>query len=151
MDWEKYVKKYVWDEKKTPFFLAVDKLSQAQARNELFLYAFFLATLFLVVTLGSALDLGTGKRGFPGWVAAYAFSVTCGAIALGQFRNFYAALYCISAPLLGMVYALSDSLHPNFAAVDKYFLLILCLLWLRYAMRVLGIVKAFPRLPRTGE
>lgn len=150
MDWEKYVKKYVWDENKTPFFVAVDKLTRTQARNEIFLYAFFLATLFLVVTLGSVLDIFKGERGLPGWVAVYAFSVTCGAIALGQFRSFYAALYCVTAPLFGMVYALADSLHPNFAAADKYFLLILCLLWLRYAMRLLGIVKVFPRLPRSG-
>jgi len=48
--WEKYVKKYVWDERSTPFLVPVKNLNQAQARKELFLFAIFLATPFALLS-----------------------------------------------------------------------------------------------------
>ena len=45
-NWEKWTKKYVWDENKTPFFIPVDKLTKLQAGKELFLYVVFVGTPF---------------------------------------------------------------------------------------------------------
>ncbi len=42
--WEKYVRKYVWDDDKTPYFIPASKLKRDQADKEIFLYCFFLAT-----------------------------------------------------------------------------------------------------------
>ena len=36
--WEKYVKKYVWDDDSTPYFIPVRKLKRYQADKELLLY-----------------------------------------------------------------------------------------------------------------
>ena len=43
LDWEKLFKRYVADDVKTPYFVAVDRLTQKQARSELFVYTLLMA------------------------------------------------------------------------------------------------------------
>ena len=45
MSWEKLTKKYVWNDAKTPYFVRVASMNQAQAGYEILAYAIFLAVL----------------------------------------------------------------------------------------------------------
>jgi len=44
-DWEKLVKRYVWNDERTPYFTRVANLSRRQAHYELFGYALFAGIL----------------------------------------------------------------------------------------------------------
>ena len=56
MSWDKFVKKYVWDDNKTPYFVRVAKMTKVQARYEIFSYSLFLAVLFAVISVASLSD-----------------------------------------------------------------------------------------------
>ncbi len=36
MSWDKFIKRYVWDDIKTPYFVSVAKMTKVQAGYELF-------------------------------------------------------------------------------------------------------------------
>lgn len=101
--WEKYVKKYVWDDDKTPYFIAVSDLKRDQADKEIFLYSFFLAipaTLIVAVivsTLSSG-DFGNVTLGL------FAASILAGAAYLNIRKNTSAAFFLISAPIVILVH-----------------------------------------------
>ena len=48
-EWEKLVKRYVWNDERTPYFTRVAKLSRRQAHYELFGYAIFTGVVFAVL------------------------------------------------------------------------------------------------------
>ena len=54
MDWHNFIKKYVWDENKTPYLTRVEKLTQEQARNEAFIYTVVMCTVAAVAALFAA-------------------------------------------------------------------------------------------------
>ena len=151
MDWVKFVKRYVWDDEKTPYFVRVEKLTKAQARNEVFVYAFFLAILFgvtMALSLADA-DLHRSLRSLA--AAVYASSLLCGAIVLALNKHRAAALYCMTAPLALFLIVVSNGLHPDLGTIDKVALITFTLLWLRYGIRVLAIAKAFDGMPEGGR
>ena len=147
IEWDKFVKKYIWDDDKTPYFISVGRLTRTQAQNEIFVYAFFLATVF---ALGTIL-LGSGV--FPDGhdriylVTVYAFFGFLSAIFLGARKHLYAALYCMTAPVAAFLYLMVYGFHPNLHTVDKYVLLGFLLIWLAYGVRVVAITKAYNGLP----
>jgi hypothetical protein len=49
LDWVGLFKRYVGNNLKTPYFVAVDRLTRAQANNEVFVYALCLTVLFGIV------------------------------------------------------------------------------------------------------
>lgn len=126
-------------------------MTRVQARNELFVYTLFLASVFAVVTVVSA--AGTSVRGplISFGMAAYAFSIFCGAVFLGLTKHPRAALYCATAPVVAFLSIISNEVRPDLATVDKYVLLVVTLLWAGYAVRVVAIAKAFPRMPGARE
>jgi hypothetical protein len=94
-DWENLVKRYVWDDTRTPYFTRVARLNRVQACYELHAYAIFVGALFGVATvasLSSKLPHGTAAI-----VPIYAFTVLCAAIVLGLTRHCYAAVWCAAA------------------------------------------------------
>lgn len=146
MDWFKFVKRYVWNETKTPYLIRADKLTRTQARNELYVYTVFLATLFIIAALVALSDTKLRGSLLSLAMTIYAVSVFCSAILLGATRHVYAAIYCLGAPIATFLIIIASGLRPELALIDKAVLLVVTVAWLRYAVRVVGIVRAFPNL-----
>jgi hypothetical protein len=136
LDWEKLVKRYVWNDERTPYFTRVAHLTSRQAHYELFAYALFMGVLFGVISVTL----------IPGWVSLYAFSVCCAAILLGATRHPWAALWCAGAPLAALLYFALHGFHPNVDTGEKIILVGAVLLWLAYAPRVVAVARAWPGL-----
>jgi hypothetical protein len=142
LDWEKLFKRYVIDDAKTPYFIAVDRLTQSQARYELFAYTLFVGVLFVAIGIASIsteLPHG-GALGVP----VYALAMVAAAVIFGTTRHPWAASACASAPVAALVYFVLYGFHPNLGTGDKLLLIIIMLLWLRYSWRVVAIVKGYP-------
>ena len=85
MDWHSYIKKYVWDDNKTPYFVPVKKLTKSQADHELFAYTFFIALLFAILSIISLTE--NAPHGKSTTVALYAVSVSCSAVLFGVTKS----------------------------------------------------------------
>lgn len=112
--WEKYVKKYVWDDDKTPYFIAASKLKRDQADKEIFLYCFFLATpaALIIAAFVSALY----ERGELNNLALslYGASILICAAYLKFSKSTTAALFAISAPVVLLLhFAINGFNVPN--------------------------------------
>ena len=145
LDWEKMFKRYVFDDVRTPYFTPAVRLTQTQARYELFVYTIFLGMLFAVLSIAS-LSPDLPHRGALG-VSAYALSIVCAAVAFGVGRHPWAAAYCASAPLAALLYFILYGFHPNLGTSDKVLLTVVVLIWLLYSRRVLAIVRTYPDMP----
>lgn len=140
LDWEKLVKRYVWDDTRTPYFTRVSRLSPTQARYELFAYALFSGVLFgalALLTLSHKLPHGSAAI-----VPIYAFTVLCAALIFGMTRHWLAALWCAQAPLGLLAYFAFYGFHPHLVGPDRIVLVALVLAWLAYGLRVMAIVRA---------
>jgi FtsH-binding integral membrane protein len=137
VDWPGLVRKYVWDEQRTPYLVRADRLTPGQARSELFVYAFLLAVLAAVVALVAA----AGRAGAPGSPLAtlYALTLLAGAVALGVTGHPAAAAYCATAPVAMGLGALAGVLRPDMAGGERVILMALSGCWLGYAARVVRI------------
>jgi hypothetical protein len=144
LDWENLFRRYVADEHKTPYFVAVERLTRVQARHELFVYTLFVGVLFAVVGVASiSTELPHGDAlGVP----LYAFSLVWAAILFGLTRHVWAAAFCATAPVACLLYFLLYGFHPNLGPWDKVLLAVIVLAWLRYTWRVLAIVRAWSDL-----
>jgi hypothetical protein len=145
LDWEKLFKRYVFDDTKTPYFVAVGRLTQTQARYELFVYTLFMGVLFAVLAVAS-LSTELPHRDALG-VSIYALSMVWAVILLGLTRHAWAAAYCACAPVAALLYFALFGFHPNLGPWDKVLLIGIVLVWLRYSWRVLMIVRAYPDMP----
>lgn len=97
--WEKYVKKYVWDDDSTPYLIPVGKLKRYQADKELLLYCAF---LIIPAGLLVAAFVSAAYRGNFGNLALglYGVAVLSAAAFLHYKKNVTAALFTITAPVL---------------------------------------------------
>jgi hypothetical protein len=145
LDWENLFKRYIIDDEKTPYFTAVARLTRRQARYELFVYCLLTGVIFTIVGLAS-LSTTLPHRGTIG-VPLYAFSLLVAVLLLVFTRNRYAASYCATAPVGAMLYFLQFGFQPDAATGDKVLIAVILLLWLRYNLRVLGIARAYNRMP----
>ncbi len=149
MSWDKYIKKYVWDEDKTPYFVPVRKLKKSQADYELFSYTLFIGVLFAIISIISLTENAPHGKSYT--VALYAFSVSCGAVVFAVTKHVYAAYYFAMAPLATLAYFILGGLPPNLATIDKLALVIVTLALLRYSMRVVAIARAYRGLPERAR
>lgn len=145
LDWVGLVKRYVGDDIKTPYFVAVGRLTRVQARYELFVYTLFLGVLFGVI--GVAALSPTLPHGNTLGVSLYAFVVTGAAVVFGISKNSAAAAVCASAPVGALIYFVLFGFHPNAATGDKILQVLIVMLWLRYSWRILQIAQAYPTMP----
>ncbi len=120
MSWDKFIKRYVWDDTKTPYFVRVAKMTKVQANYEIFSYSLFLAVLFAVISVASLSD--QAPQGQSDVASIYAFCVVCGAIVLGMTKSSAAAHVCASAPLAALLYFLIEGFHPGLGTIDKWVL-----------------------------
>jgi hypothetical protein len=144
LDWPGLVKKYVWHDEKTPYFVAVARLTRAQARSELFTYAFLLVSFASGVMLVASFGLGSprvGMLGSPG-AALYALTLAVAAGTLSLRAHPAAALYCASAPLALLLGTVLDVIRPGMTAGEQRLLGLVSALWLLYALRVVRITRS---------
>lgn len=145
MDWPGLVRKYVWDEEKTPYLVRSDRLTPAQARSELFVYALLLGILAALMAVAAAGgDARLGPLASLG-VALYALSILVAAIVLGVSGHPAAAAYCATAPLALGLGALAGLLRPGMAGAERMLLAGLSVVWLGYAARVVRIARRLHR------
>ena len=148
-EWEKLVKRYVWNDERMPYFTRVANLSRRQAHYELFGYALFTGLLFGVLSVAS---LSTNlQHADAAGVSLYAFTVCCAAILLGATRHPWAALWCAGAPLAAIIYFAIYGFHPNLETPDKVLIVGLMLGWLMYGRRVVAVAQAWPGLEGPAE
>jgi hypothetical protein len=148
LDWENLFKRYIIDDEKTPYFTAVSRLTRRQARYELFTYCLLTGVVYAIAGLAS-LSVTLPHAGAVG-VSLYAFSLLFAVLLLGFTRDRYAAAYCGTAPVGVTLYFLQFGFQPDAATGDKVLIAVILLLWLRYNLRVLGIARAYGRMPETS-
>lgn len=144
LDWEKLVKRYVWDDERTPYLTRVARLTRTQAHYELLGYSILIGVLFgalAVIALSSRLPHGGAAI-----VPIYAFTVCCAAVLLGLTRHPAAALWCAGAPLAALAYFAVWGFHPNLEFADKALLVAAVVAWLFYSFRVVAVAHAWQRL-----
>jgi hypothetical protein len=144
LDWEKLVKRYVWDDDRTPYLTRVAHLSRVQVRYELFGYSVFMGVLFGVLAVASLSS--HLPHGGAAIVPIYAFTVCCAAVLLGLTRHPWAALWLAGAPLAALAYFSIWGFHPNLDPGDKVLLVAAAVVWLFYARRVVAVARAWQRL-----
>jgi hypothetical protein len=145
LDWERLVRRYVYDEAKTPYFVAVARLNRAQARSELFVYVLLVCAAlgtFGVAALSPALPHGDA----PG-VAVYAFAAAGATLAFGLTKSVPAAAFGATAPVGGLVYFALYGFPLGLGPGDRLVMIGAMLLWLAYGWRILRIARAYPDMP----
>jgi drug/metabolite transporter (DMT)-like permease len=147
MDLDKYFKKYVWDDERTPYFVPVSRLTRRQAGYEILFYALFVGVLCAGISLVSLSN--KLPHGGAAIVSIYAFTVVCAALLLGMSRHPSAALWCTSPPLAALAYFAVYGFHPNLGPTDKVLLVVVMIAWVAYARRLLAIARAYASLPDT--
>lgn len=147
MGWFDNVKSYVWDDRTTPYLVPVERMTRPQADKELFLYTLFLTIVFAVGTLAT---LGlTQSRENPLYYAAslYAVTMVACAIYLAFARDPVAAIYCVTGPAAIFLGFVSGLLNTHLHWLETVLLGGGALLWLRYSLRVVSLVRAYDDLP----
>jgi hypothetical protein len=147
VDWPGLVRRYVWDEEKTPYLVRAERLTGAQARSELFVYAFLLAILASVVSVVAVLGQDRAGTLATPVVALYAATILVGAIVLGTAGSPAAAWYCATAPVAAWLAALTGAFRPGMEMGERLVLAVASALWMAYAVRVVRIAR---RLHRRG-
>ena len=144
MNWYAYIRKYVWNDQKTPYLVAVHRLNRVQARSELFTYSVLLAVFCMVIAIASL--LGQAFQGQAVGVAAYTFTIFSAATILGATRHPLAAIYCSTAPPVALLYFFLYGFPPNLHLIDELLILALIVMLLRYSLRIIAIARAYPFL-----
>jgi hypothetical protein len=145
LDWVALFKRYVGDDVRTPYFVAVERLSRVQANYELFTFTVLLVVLFGVI--GVAALSPSLPHGDTVVVSVYAFIVAGTAVAFGITKSPVAGAVCATAPIGALIYFVVFGFHPAAATGDKTLQVVIVLLWLRYSWRVVKIGRAYPTLP----
>jgi hypothetical protein len=148
MDLDKYFKKYIWDDERTPYFVAVARLTRSQAGYEIYLYALFVGVLCAIISVAA---LSTKlPHGNSVIVSLYAFSVVCAAVLLGATRHPWAAFWCATPPVAGLAYFAVYGFHPNLGVQDKVLLVVAMIAWLVYCRRLLAVARTYDRLAQSS-
>ena len=138
---DKFFRKYVWDDERTPYLVSVARLTRGQIEYELRFYAVITGVLFALVSLAALSN--SLPHGDARGVSLYAFTQVCAALLLGVTRSTWAAFYCASAPLAALAYFALFGFHPSLGAGDKALLLVAVVLWVAYAGRLVAITRAY--------
>jgi hypothetical protein len=145
---DKFFRKYVWDDERTPYLVPVARMTRRQIEYEVRFYAVFTGVLFVLVSLASLSN--SLPHGDARGVSLFAFTQGCAALLLGVTRSAWAALYCASAPLAALAYFALFGFHASLGAMDKMALLAVMVLWVVYCRRLLAITRAYAGLAETN-
>lgn len=136
-NWERWIKRYVWDDERTPYLVAPERLTKRQAGYEVFAYAVFLCCLFTVVSLAVTSSPP---------MAMYSFSVVSAAIALGFTKHRAAATYAATTPIAAALYLALGGFPDQLGMIDHVVLIAIILLWAGYSFRIISIARAYDRM-----
>jgi hypothetical protein len=131
------LKRYVWDDDKTPYLVRPDRMSAEQAWSELFAYTVLLTAAATIVALGA---LAGGALGGPA-AGTYAITVGAAALVLGARGHDLAARYSATAPVVLALGVLGDVVRPGMGFTERLVLLVGCALWLAYACRGVRVAR----------
>ena len=145
---DKYFRKYIWDEQRTPYRVPVARLTRRQAEHELLFYATLSGVLFALVALAALSD--RLPHGDASLVSLFAFTQVCASLLLGMTRSAWAAVYCATAPLAALLYFGLFGFHPSLGTLDKVLLVAAAILWTLYARRLASVARAYPGLAEKG-
>jgi hypothetical protein len=139
---DKFFRKYVWDDERTPYLVSVSRLTRAQIEYELRFYAVFSGVLFALVSIAALSD--RLPHGDARGVSLYAFTQVCAALLLGMTRSAWAAMYCATAPVAALLYFVLYGFHATLGTADKSLLLAAMVLWAVYCGRLVAVARAYP-------
>ena len=141
---DKFFRKYVWDDERTPYLVSVSRLTRAQIEYELRFYAVFTGVLFALVSVAALSE--RLPHGDARGVSLYAFTQVCAALLLGMTRSAWAAMYCATAPVAALLYFVLYGFHATLGTADKALLLVAMVLWAVYGGRLVAVARAYPAL-----
>ena len=114
---EKWTKKYVWDDEKTPFFISIEKLTKLQAKKELFLYLLFVGTPFgLIGFMSLAVITRVEHLGYL-FLLIYSVTIMISLYFISATKSSYAAFYSATAQLVLFLFLLIEYYLPFFLQV----------------------------------
>jgi len=145
---DKFFRKYVWDDLRTPYRVPVSRLTRRQADYELLFYATLSGVLFGMISLAALSD--RLPHGSVAGVSLFAFTQVCAALLLGMTRSAWAALYCATGPIGALLYFVLFGFQPSLGVADKMLLVAICVLWAIYGGRLVSVARAYPGLAQ-GE
>ncbi|MEQ8398645.1 hypothetical protein [Thalassobaculum sp.] len=149
LDWESLFKRYVWDDRTTPYFIATGKLTRRQADSEVFAYCLFVGVLFSVVALSAMSELS--PHGRSPLIMLYGFTVVFASLLLNYTKLVSAAVYLGATPLAGLAYLVIYGIGSDRESVDTIVVAIVLLLILWYSLRLVRIVQQYPTMPEGSE
>ena len=132
--WESWIKRYVWDDERTPYLVAPERMTKRQADYEIFAYSVFLSCLFFIAALASASSTP---------VTLYTLSVLASAVILGFTKHASAAAYSATAPIAAALYLALGGFPGDLGMLDYIVITALIVLWAAYSFRVISIAKAY--------
>ncbi|HEX6144578.1 MAG TPA: hypothetical protein VFZ01_17805 [Geminicoccaceae bacterium] len=147
MSWEKFIKRYIWDDERTPYLVPVARLTRRQADYEILACTLFLGILYGLVTL-VALSPAAGGR--SELVALYGFSVVCATLVFGIMKSPIAGLWCAASSLAGVLIYLATGFGAGLGWIDHALILAFMAIWLRYSLRIWALARAYPGLADAG-
>jgi hypothetical protein len=147
--WDSFLKRYVWDDDTTPYFIAPGDLTRRQARNEFFVYAIFLGFLFGVAALITLSPQAPGGRSTG--MSLFSFVLVCAAVLLTTTQHSWAALVCSAAAPGTLIWLYLFAEHPGLNSLDHAVIVIFSLLWMRYGLRVVSIARTYDDMPEGDE
>ena len=141
---DKFFRKYVWDDLRTPYRIPVSRLTRRQADYELLFYATLSGVLFGMISLAALSN--RLPHGNVGGVSLFAFTQVCASLLLGMTRSAWAALYCATGPIGALLYFVLFGFHASLGLADKLLLVATCVLWAIYCGRLVSVARAYPNL-----
>lgn len=149
MDFQKFVRKYVWNDEKTPYTTKVGRLTKRQARSELFIISVLIAAFFFVIGMAALLgaSIVAGSLG----VAVYAFAICSAALTLASTHHPAAAVLCATAPPVVLLFLLVEGFPPGLHLLDKILIAGVLLGLTVYMYRVLRIALVYPYLDEGSD
>jgi hypothetical protein len=146
---DKFFRKYVWDDQRTPYRVPVARLTRRQADYELLFYATISGVLFGMISLAALSN--RLPHGNAAGVSLFAFTQLCAALLLGMTRSAWAALYCATGPIGALLYFALFGFHVSLGVADKVLLVAGSVLWAIYGGRLVAVARAYPTLAEGGE
>ena len=144
-NFDKFLKRYVWDDDKTPYFTPSHKLNRKQANYEAFAYALFISILFLAVSLASMTGAGDTERATG--PAIFGFTMICAAVVFGFTKNYYAALWLSVAPIGALAYFFIYGFKPRWEWIDQLVVMAFVIGWIFYSIRIVAIGRRYEDMP----
>ena len=144
--WFSFAKKYLWHEEKTPFHLSPSQMSKLQASNELKLFAIFEGIIAGMIVFGIYSHFQhTGETGlFPALI--YCLFLLFALFLMVKHKHLFAAIFCITPPLVIFGMILWFGFHPNNGFFEKIILSMFIAFWFFYSIRIIEISRCFHSL-----